>query len=114
MRQVGVDIPRVDALGKVLGSVRYGADQPVDYPYHLKVVRSKKNHARIVSVEIDEALRVPGVERIFTAKDIPGKNLIGIITKDQPVLAADRARYIGDPVALVAARSAGSRGRGGW
>jgi CO/xanthine dehydrogenase Mo-binding subunit len=46
-----------------------------------------------------------GVERIFTAGDIPGKNRIGIITKDQPVLAGDVVRSVGDPVALVAARS---------
>jgi CO/xanthine dehydrogenase Mo-binding subunit len=45
------------------------------------------------------------VERVFTAEDIPGRNLIGIIAKDQPVLAWDRVRYIGDPVALVAAET---------
>jgi len=106
MKQVGIAIPKVDALEKVLGSARYGADQPIDQPLHLKVVRSKKHHAKIVSLQIDEALKVPGVERVFSAKDIPGKNRIGIITKDQPVLASDRVRYIGDPVALVAARSA--------
>jgi CO/xanthine dehydrogenase Mo-binding subunit len=106
MKQVGIAIPKVDALEKVLGSARYGADQSMDKPLHLKVVRSKKHHAKIVRLQVDEALRVPGVERVFTAKDVPGKNRIGIITKDQPVLASDRVRYIGDPVALVAARSA--------
>ena len=106
MKQVGIEIRKVDALEKVLGSARYGADQTLEHALHLKVVRSKKPHARIVSIQIDEAVRVPGVEKVFTAKDIPGKNLIGIITKDQPVLASDRVRYIGDAVALVAARSA--------
>ncbi len=67
---------------------------------------AEKPHARIAGIQYAEALNVPGVERIFTARDIPGKNLIGIIKKDQPVLASDRVRYIGDPVALVAARSA--------
>ena len=74
-------------------------------PLHLKVLRSPKPHAKIVRIEMDEALRVPGVERVFTAKDIPGKNLVGTITKDQPILASDRVKYIGDPVALVAAKT---------
>ena len=106
MNQVGIDIPKVDVLEKVLGSAQYGADRAIENPFYLKVVRSGKPHARIAGIQYAEALKVPGVERIFTAKDIPGKNLLGIITKDQPVLAVDRVRYIGDPVALVAARSA--------
>ncbi len=105
MKQVGVEIPKVDALEKALGEVGYGADLPHREAFYLKVIRSPKPHAKIVRIEMDEALRIPGVERIFTAKDIPGKNLIGTITKDQPILAFDRVRYIGDPVALVAART---------
>jgi CO/xanthine dehydrogenase Mo-binding subunit len=54
---------------------------------------------------MDQAINVPGVERIFTAKDVPGKNQVGTITKDQPILASDRVRYIGDPVALIAAET---------
>jgi len=105
MKQVGVEIPKVDALEKVLGEARYGADLSIKDPFHLKVVRSLKPHAKILRLQLDEALKVEGVERIFTAKDIPGKNLIGIIAKDQPILATDRVRYIGDPIALVAART---------
>ncbi len=104
-RQVGTDIPKVDALEKVLGEVRYGADLLAKEPLCLKVVRSPKSHAKIVRIEMDEALRIPGVERVFTAKDIPGKNLVGTITKDQPILCSDRVRYIGDPVALVVAKT---------
>jgi CO/xanthine dehydrogenase Mo-binding subunit len=96
MKQVGVEIPKVDVLEK---------DLPSNEPLYLKVVRSPKPHAKIVRIEVEEALRIPGVERIFTAKDIPGKNLVGTITKDQPILALDRVRYIGDPVALVAAKT---------
>jgi CO/xanthine dehydrogenase Mo-binding subunit len=105
MKQVGIEIPKVDVLEKALGEARYGADLPSSKPLHLKVVRSPKAHARVVKVVTDEALRVQGVERVFTAKDIPGKNLIGIITKDHPVLASDRVRFIGDAVALVVART---------
>jgi CO/xanthine dehydrogenase Mo-binding subunit len=52
------------------------------------------------------------VERVFTARDIPGRNSIGIINKDQPVLASERVRYIGDPVALVAAKAVESAEEG--
>jgi CO/xanthine dehydrogenase Mo-binding subunit len=103
MKQVGVEIPKVDALEKVLGETRYGADLSLRDPLHLKVIRSSKPHAKVLEVQLDEALKVEGVERIFTAKDVPGKNLIGIIARDQPILAMDRVRYVGDPIALVAA-----------
>lgn len=105
MRQVGIDIPRVDALEKALGMAKYGADLPISEALHLKVVRSPKPHAKILRIEIDEAMKVPGVKRVFTAKDIPGKNLVGTIHKDQPVLAQDRVRYVGDAVALVCAET---------
>ena len=105
MKHAGIDLHRVDAMEKVLGQAKYGADLFATDPVHLRVVRSPKPHARIVSIDVSEALQVKGVGRIFTAKDIPGKNLVGTITKDQPVLVRDRVRYIGDPVALVVADS---------
>lgn len=105
MRQVGIEIPKVDVLEKALGEAKYGADLPCYDPFYLKVVRSPKPHAKIVRIEMDEASKVSGMERIFTAKDIPGKNLVGTINKDQPILTSDRVRYIGDPVALVAAKT---------
>lgn len=105
MKQVGIAIPKVDALEKVLGEAKYGADLSSKEPFHLKVVRSPKPHAKIVRIEINDALKVPGVERIFTAKDVPGRNLSGVINKDQPILASDRVRYVGDPVALVSTQT---------
>ena len=105
MRQVGIEIPKVDVLEKALGEAKYGADLPSKDSLHLKVLRSPKPHAKIVRIEMDEALKIPGVERVFTANDIPGKNLVGTITKDQPILASGRVRYIGDPVALIAAKT---------
>jgi CO/xanthine dehydrogenase Mo-binding subunit len=105
MKQVGIAIPKVDSLEKVLGEAKYGADLPSKEPFHLKVVRSPKPHAKIVRIEINDALKVTGVERIFTAKDIPGRNLFGVINKDQPILVSDRVRYVGDPVALVSAQT---------
>jgi CO/xanthine dehydrogenase Mo-binding subunit len=103
MKQVGIEKPRVDALEKALGTAKYGDDLPIKEPIWLKAVRSPRPHAKIVRIETEQALRIPGVVRIFTANDIPGKNLTGTITKDQPILASDRVRYIGDPVLLIAA-----------
>ncbi|MCX8118522.1 MAG: xanthine dehydrogenase family protein molybdopterin-binding subunit [Desulfobacterota bacterium] len=105
MRQIGKGLPKVDALDKVLGKARFGADLPGEDFLHLKVVRSRKPHAKILGLEMAEALKVEGVERIFTSDDIPGKNLVGTIKKDQPVLAKEKVRSIGDAVALVAART---------
>jgi nicotinate dehydrogenase large molybdopterin subunit len=103
MSQIGVSIPKVDALDKVLGAARYGADVSSAGALSLKAVRSTRAHARILSLDAREALKVTGVERVFTARDIPGENLTGIINKDQPVLAPGRVRYVGEAVALVAA-----------
>ena len=105
MKQIGIEIPTADVLEKALGTARYGADLPIQEPLYLKVVRSPRPHAKIVRIEIDEILRIPAVERVFTAKDIPGKNRVGTIIKDQPVLALDRVRYIGDPIALIAGKT---------
>lgn len=105
MKQVGIGIPKVDALEKALGEAKFGADLFPKEFLHLKVVRSPKRHAKILRIEMGEALKVPGVVRLFTAKDIPGRKRIGVVTKDQPVLASDRVRYIGDPVAMVAAQT---------
>jgi len=105
MKQIGIEIPTADVLEKALGTARYGADLPIQEPLYLKVVRSPRPHAKIVRIEIDEILRIPAVERVFTAKDIPGKNRVGTIIKDQPVLAIDRVRYIGDPIALIAGKT---------
>lgn len=61
--------------------------------------------ARVLSLDISGALQVPGVERVLTAKDVPGKRVVGIIFEDWPVMVAEgeETRYIGDVLAVVAA-----------
>jgi CO/xanthine dehydrogenase Mo-binding subunit len=73
----------------------------------VKVVRSPHPHARIKGIDTAEAERFPGVAGVVTARDIPGRNLVGTTPafKDQPILAGDKARYVGDPIAAVAAIS---------
>jgi len=103
MAEVGREIERLDAWRKVLGKALYAADMRLEGLLHMKVLRSDRPHARIRSIDTSRAQGIEGVVKIFTWRDIPGKNLIGIINKDQPVLAAERVRYVGEPIALVVA-----------
>jgi CO/xanthine dehydrogenase Mo-binding subunit len=102
---IGKSVPRRGALERLTGACRFSADYHLENPLMLRAVRSPHSHARILGVDTAEASRLPGVVRIFTARDIPGKNLTGIINKDRPLLVADKARFAGDPVALVAAET---------
>jgi CO/xanthine dehydrogenase Mo-binding subunit len=104
-RIVGQSIPRIGALERVLGEARFSDDFFEDGLLHLKILRSSKHHALIRAIDVSEASRISDVVRVFTARDIPGRNRVGTITKDQPVLAQEKVRFIGDPVALIAAES---------
>jgi len=66
-------------------------------------LRSPHPHARITSIGIGEALATAGVYAVLTADDVPGQNAYGLEHSDQPVLASDLVRYVGEPIALVAA-----------
>ena len=102
---VGKGERRVDALGKVTGRAKFAADFNVGFQLYGKVLRSKFPHARILRIDTSKAERLEGVEAVLTAKDIPGEKVFGIVTKNQAVLAFDKVRYLGDGVALVAART---------
>lgn len=102
---VGRNIHRFDARTKLTGDALFCADMPADNHLCLKVLRSALPHARIDGIDTAPALAIPGVKGVFTAKDIPGKNLIGIINKDQPLLADGKVRSMADAVALVAAET---------
>jgi CO/xanthine dehydrogenase Mo-binding subunit len=66
-------------------------------------LRSPHAHARIVSVDVTAAVGLPGVHAVLTHEDVPGAKRYGLEFADQPVLAVDRVRYVGEPVAIVAA-----------
>jgi CO/xanthine dehydrogenase Mo-binding subunit len=102
---IGKGERRVDALGKVMGTAKYAADYNVSHQLFGKVLRSKHPHAKILSIDISRARQFEGVEAVLTAKDIPGKKSFGIVLKNQAILAFDKVRYLGDGVALVAART---------
>jgi CO/xanthine dehydrogenase Mo-binding subunit len=102
---IGKPERRVDAWGKVTGRAKFAEDYNVGHQLWGKVLRSKHPHARILSIDITAAKQVEGVEAVLTSKDIPGKKVFGVVVKNQQILAEDRVRYLGDGVALVAAKS---------
>jgi len=104
-RSIGRSIQRIGAVEKVKGDPIYSADIEIKGTLVLKALRSTKAHAEIISIIADKALQIEGVVRVFTAKDVPGKNLMGIINKDQPLLVPDKVRSLSDAVALVAAET---------
>jgi CO/xanthine dehydrogenase Mo-binding subunit len=103
-RWISKSVPRIGASERLRGRALFCADIPLEDALVLRVFRSSRPHARILELDVEEAKKVPGVEGVFTALDVPGRNLIGLITKDQPLLAQEKVRFVGDPVALVAAR----------
>lgn len=100
---VGKNVTRTDALDKALGKARYTADYVPRDTSILRVFRSSEAHALIKGIDTSEALRIPGVEAIYTGADITGNNQIGYALPDQPFLNDRKVHYIGDPIALVVA-----------
>jgi CO/xanthine dehydrogenase Mo-binding subunit len=104
-KTVGHSIPKIGVNERLRGEPIFSADLDVGDALILKVLRSAKAHAHLDKVDYDRASKVKGVVKIFTAADIPGENLIGIINKDQPLLASGKVRSVGEPIALIAAES---------
>ncbi|MGW8303679.1 MAG: xanthine dehydrogenase family protein molybdopterin-binding subunit, partial [Desulfobacterales bacterium] len=102
---IGQNIPKIGLQKRLRGEPIFSADLELDNPLILRVLRSTESHADIKRIDYAKALRISGVVGVFTAEDIPGKNLTGIINKDQPLLAAGKVRSVGEPVALVAAET---------
>jgi CO/xanthine dehydrogenase Mo-binding subunit len=101
-RVVGKSLPRIDAPGKVTGTAVYAVDFALPGLLWGKVVRSREPHARIVRVDTERARRMPGVRAVLTAAEVPAVRYGGSV-KDETVFARDKVRYVGQPVAAVAA-----------
>ncbi len=101
--RVGEDAARVDAVPKVKGTFLFGSDLWAEGMLWGHTVRSPHPHARIRAINIAGAVAYPGVAAVLLAQDVPGKKAYGLEFADQPVLAWDRVRYAGDPVAILAA-----------
>jgi CO/xanthine dehydrogenase Mo-binding subunit len=100
---IGANPLRPDGVLKVTGEFAYSSDLWMDDMLWGVTLRSPHPYARIVAVDITEAIKTPGVFAVLTADDVPGNNVYGLELSDQPVLAKDVVRYQGEAVALVAA-----------
>jgi CO/xanthine dehydrogenase Mo-binding subunit len=101
---IGTRVRRQDGNQKALGRLKYTVDLKFPGMLYGRVVRSPHPHARVLSIDYSKAKALPGVVEVITADDIPNnEGVIGLTIADCGVLATDKVRYIGDPVAAVAA-----------
>ena len=101
--RVGERVKRLDAPPKVKGEFAYSSDLVAPGMLWGHTLRSPHPHARILAIDVTEAVTMAGVHAVLTHADVPGEKTYGLEFADQPVLAAERVRYYGEPVALVAA-----------
>jgi CO/xanthine dehydrogenase Mo-binding subunit len=101
---VGKAVPRLEGEEKVTGKTRYAADVEIRDALWAKLLRSPLPHARILKIDTTKAMQIPGVRAVISGADIPPV-LTGLRMKDMPVLARERVRYVGEPIAAVAAHS---------
>jgi CO/xanthine dehydrogenase Mo-binding subunit len=107
---VGKSVPRRDGLGHVTGKTVFVDDRSFRDLLYLKMVRSPVPHGKITGLDFTDSEKVPGFVRALTYKDVP-KNiytiltLIGVGPDEEYVLAEDKVRYIGEPIAAIIAES---------
>ncbi|MGH7775321.1 MAG: xanthine dehydrogenase family protein molybdopterin-binding subunit [Candidatus Binatia bacterium] len=104
---IGKSVRRLDYEAKVTGRAHYLADMKIPGMCHGRILRSPHPHARILRIDASNALKIPGVIAVLTRDDILDKQGIdpyyGPVFKDQSIVAVDKVRHGGDPVAAVAA-----------
>jgi xanthine dehydrogenase D subunit len=101
--RLGDSPSRPDGIPKVQGRFAFSSDAWADGMLWGATLRSPHPFARVVRLDPSPAWRIPGVEAVITAGDVPGVATYGLISQDQPVFARDVVRYVGEPVAAVAA-----------
>jgi xanthine dehydrogenase D subunit len=100
---VGDSPIRPDGTPKVQGRFAFASDLEADSMLWGRTLRSPHPYARVRSVDIGPALAIAGVSCVLTADDVPGASTYGLMSPDQPVFARDVVRYVGEPVAALAA-----------
>src|SRR5207237_10888392 len=98
MRVVGTSPVRIEGRDKVTGSSKYTVDVSLPGMLVMRVLRSQVAHAELHRIDTERARAIPGVHAVITAQDI-GDIRIGVAIKDMPLLATDRVRHIGEPIA---------------
>src|ERR1700687_6201011 len=100
---LGRRLPKVNAWAHLTGSARYADDIRLPRMLRGRLLRSTRAHARIVSIDVFRALAHPGVVAIVTGADMPERMGIMPSTQDETALAVDKVRYVGEPIAAIAA-----------
>ena len=102
---IGTRTRHVDWLAITGGTGRYAADVSLEGELAAAVLRSPHAHARIVAIDVAAARAIPGVRAVLTAADVTDQLYLDyrVVDRDRRILASDVVRYIGEPVALVAA-----------
>ncbi|RBP35460.1 xanthine dehydrogenase molybdenum binding subunit apoprotein [Eoetvoesiella caeni] len=104
-KQIGVSRLKYDALGKASGEHTFPSDMIESDMLQVKLVRSTRAHADVVSIDTAKAKAIPGVVGVYLAVDIPGSKKFGVLAPDQYHLCVDRVRYVGEPIAVIAAET---------
>ncbi len=102
---IGKNVRRIDTPSKVSGRLKYAGDMTMPGLLHVQVLRSPHAHARITSIDTSAATAIDGVEAVITSADVPGEDGFGVFVNDQPIMAREKVRYVGEAVAAVAAES---------
>ena len=100
---IGKPLPKIDAMAKCAGETLYADDLSFSRMIYAKLLRSPHPHARLRSISTERAAGLDGVYAVITGKDLPEKFGIMPSTQDEEALAVEKVRYVGDPVAAVAA-----------
>jgi len=103
LRVIGGSWSKVDGPAKTTGETRYADDLFLPRMLHAKILRSHLPHARIIDLDVSRARSLPGVHAVITGADLPVKFGIMPSSQDEEALCLDKVRYVGDPVAAVAA-----------
>ena len=102
-RVIGKPYPRVEGLSKATGKAQYTSDISFPGMLYCKLLRSPHAHARIISIDSSAVLAYPGVVDVMTGAELPTSFGVLPVSEDEHALAHDKVRYVGDPVAAVAA-----------
>ncbi|MEO8191338.1 MAG: molybdopterin cofactor-binding domain-containing protein [Acidobacteriota bacterium] len=102
-RVVGRPYEKVDAAAKVTGQTRFADDLVLPRMLHCKLLRSRRAHAILRRVDVSKAASLAGVVAVATGRDLPLPFGILPVSQDEHALCFDRVRFVGDPIAAVAA-----------
>src|SRR5256714_3157695 len=100
---IGKPLIKPDAFAKVSGQTKFADDLALPRMLYGRILRSPHPHARLLHIDTDRARALPGVVAVLTGDDLPIRFGILPVSQDEEALAREKVRYVGDPIAAVAA-----------